>query len=83
MDRNEVYQVLNAERAYQESKWSSNENRDETVADHLLTIEVYLLHAKHELGQNADPIKALENVRKLTAVGVACMEKYGVPERIT
>lgn len=86
--RAEVYEALDGERAYQGTRW----NRDTTetggvhegIADWLLYMESYLNEAKEHLSRNGEPGAtefALNNVRKVTALGVACMETLGAPRR--
>ena len=83
--RSEVYRVIDGERDYQDSliPTSSCEGRH-TVAEFLLYMDDYLREAKtvasRTWGETADP-KTLDIIRKITALGVVCMEQNGVVER--
>ncbi len=86
--RADVYKAIDGERTYQD-KWEDAESRGkhETGA-FILFMEHYLSEARRlestlEDGGN-DMFKgegSLDFVRKVTALGVACMEQNGAPER--
>ncbi len=87
--REQVYQVVDTERAYQ-AKWDGAESKGihETGA-FILFMEQYLSEARklestREDGNNGDRFEgegSLDFVRKVTALGVACMEQNGAPHR--
>jgi hypothetical protein len=75
MKRTEVYKLIDGERDYQDNKWNHTKEQDKahSVADWLLFIEYHLNEANHDiymLNRNG----ALEEVRKIAALCVACME---------
>jgi hypothetical protein len=85
--RQEVYNAIDSEREYQNSRW--NENTTTSLNKHSLEewfmyMEDYLNEAKHVLSrtarQEADPI-ALNIMRKVVTLGVAAMEEHGAPKR--
>jgi len=85
--RQSVYSALDSEREYQVSRW--NETTTESGGRHSLeewfTYMVdYIREAQHafsrEASQDAKP-KALNIMRKVTAMGVAAMEQHGAPRR--
>ena len=86
--RAEVYQALDGERAYQDERWGPRTDQysaqNERVADFVLYMEDYLARAKDALVNQPDPQAqeaALHMIRKVTALGVACMEVNGAPRR--
>jgi hypothetical protein len=85
--REEVYHVINGERIYQIGKWNEDTTESggrHTVAEFLLYMQDYLSEAIHQSSRNPDPEArnmALDTVRKITALGVACMEQNGFVAR--
>ncbi len=92
--RADVYKAIDGERSYQK-KWDTAESKGihETGA-FILFMEHYLKEARRlestlENGGNGrriddgiiGPEGSLDFVRKVTALGVACMEQNGAPER--
>ena len=88
MTREEVYKIIDSERAYQ-SKWDrirkekGLKRRDEynLVECWLVWMREYLNTAFTEATKDVDKTKALEAIRKVTALGVACMEYHDTPPR--
>lgn len=80
-EREEVYAAIDGEREYQDAgEGNAPGDMAQTVPVFILVLERYVAKAKkawHTSGDDA----ALEVVRKVTAVGVACMEQHGAPER--
>lgn len=83
----DVFKAIDGERNYQESRWNpetTTTNGIHTVHEWLDYIVDYAQEAKHwltrEAKQHSDP-KALENVRKIAAMAVCCMEQNGAPQR--
>ena len=79
MKRSDVYKLIDCERQYQISRhevlYAEKPHRDEdhSVADWLIYIMKQVGYAKAEIYKlNTDA--ALEHIRKITALGVACME---------
>ncbi len=93
--RAEVYEAIDGEREYQDQRWHKNstpsEGQHETAA-FLTYIREYLGRAELLASECADDTvapgghrfareTALDMVRKVTALGVACMEQNGAPKR--
>ena len=81
--RQEVYAALDSERAYQDEKWGGHLHEAESW---VLFIEHYAMFARIKACtlDFADPenLRAyLDDIRKLTTLGVACMEQHGAPLR--
>jgi len=86
--RQEVYAAIDSERDYQASRWNPSTTVTGGVHDHVSTwilyMEDYLAEAKHILSRTAEQDavpQALHIIRKVTALGVACMEQLGAPKR--
>ncbi len=83
--REEVYAAIDSEREYQ-GKWEveSESKGLHSIEEFFIYVEDYVLEAKHILSresiQTARP-KALNIMRKVTALGVAAMEQHGAPKR--
>ncbi len=96
VSRKEVYEAIDGERDYQEKRWNRNstpsKGQHETAA-FLTYMREYLRRAELLSSECADDTVAppghkfagecdLDFVRKVTALGVACMEQNGAPRRI-
>lgn len=77
--RAKVFNAVSKEREYQNTKWGDHDQRL-SIADWVVFMERHLNQAKAAL-YNLTPEEALGEVRKVTALGVACMENKGVVER--
>lgn len=78
----DVLAAVIGERSHQDQKWGTiGEHPHEVGA--WLTIMRKLLRDAEEAwtGQRGD-LGALDELRKVVAVGVACMEQHGVPSRL-
>lgn len=87
LSREQVYVAVDGEREYQEARWNPETTpsggRHELGA-YLIFIDDYLREAKTQLSRGADPKATqdcLNTLRKITALGVACMEEHGAPAR--
>jgi hypothetical protein len=85
MKREDVYSVLDTERNYQDTIRKKNEN--ETRNDDEKTIAEFILYMENKLNEAKENIYYLNNdaamssIRKVTALGVAAMEAFGVKSR--
>lgn len=83
--REEAFEAINSERSYQDAG-AGNAQRHPgmpamTPGEYLLCMEHALAEAR-TLWYRPDGSKlCLESVRKVAALGVACMELYGAPMR--
>lgn len=85
--RTEVYEAINTERTYQDSRWNANTTSTEgkhSVTEFLVYMQDYVNEALHVVTRNGEPYAsnaALDIVRKVAALGVVCMEQHGAPKR--
>jgi len=84
LTREEVYKLIDGERTYQEKKkvaynWRSDEYNG--VGDFITYIDVYLTQAKTRLTKETGNQGGLDELRKVAALAVACMETFGCPAR--
>lgn len=85
--RQEVYEALNTEREYQQSRWNSSTTTSggqHSFSEWIAYMEDYLSEAKHLLARTAKQKSYPEVsniIRKVTAMGVAAMEQHGAPKR--
>lgn len=80
--RLEVYEAVNTERDYQEKRW--NREPPHSIVEYLVYMRDYVEEALHNASRVDDAIMKqglLNNVRKVTGLGVACMEHHGAPKR--
>ncbi len=81
--REEVYTALDDERDYQDEKWHQHIH---TIEEWLVYMKDYLNEAFHQVSRvgtgTPEYLKSLDTIRKVTALGVACMEQNGAPRRI-
>jgi hypothetical protein len=73
-------EAIDSERAYQEEKFQGRTHQH-GVAEYLLIMEKCLGDAKRAYSGNGNDATALDEVRQVVAVGVACMEDHGAPLR--
>jgi hypothetical protein len=85
--RPDIARAIDGERDYQDEKWNGETTATEgrhTVTEFLVYMRDYVEEALHHASRNADPAAVdftLHSVRKVTALGVACMEQNGVRYR--
>ena len=80
--RSNVYKAIDEERDYQDTRWqdSPSGGHHETAA-YLTYIQHYVAVAFEEITKSDDDSIALSTLRKIVALGVACMEDNGVQYR--
>jgi hypothetical protein len=78
VSRSEVYDAVDGERQYQ-AKWGDLDTVN-SVGDFLHYIQRYVKLASEAIDPKQNE-NALHNIRKITALGVACMEAHGAPRR--
>jgi hypothetical protein len=81
--RNEVYAAIDSEREYQEQRWKGHFHETESWC---LFMEDYIVQARSQASRtdfsDPDALRAyLDTIRKVVALGVACMEAHGAPKR--
>lgn len=83
--RESVYQAIDGERLYQDARWvTDGYPHVHTVTEWLVYIDSYLREAMYVVSRGDEPActeQALHIVRKIAAMGVACMEQNGAPHR--
>lgn len=83
MMREDVYKLIDGERAYQEAMPLHQDKMQQTntpVAAWIIYMEKQLTGAKNSIYRMSER-EALAFIRKCTAVGVACMEHNDTPAR--
>lgn len=81
MDRKDVYSVINDERVYQNRKWGTIDDRPKQVGSWLTLMRYILNKAEQDWSTNNGDKEALDEIRKLVATGIACMEQHGAVAR--
>lgn len=88
--RSDVYAAIDSERDYQESRKAaapgdpSYNGRVRTPEEYMVYMQDYLNEAMHKASREWGPAYrdgVVEIIRKVTALGVACMEDHGAPRR--
>lgn len=85
MERKEIYRIVDGERDYQDTIRKENEN--ETREDNEKCLSDFILYMDHTLNKAKTAIYTLNDeeakhmIRKVIALGVACGESFGLPER--
>lgn len=81
MQREKVYESIDSERDHQDRKWGTVQEHPHEVGGWLTLMRKLLSDAEVAwAGSNGD-YKALLELRKVLAVGVACAEQHGLPGR--
>ncbi len=78
--RKEAFAALDTERNYQDIKWGTV-GKNKPIECYLVYMQSYLTEAVQALAKSEDEKVPLEIVRKITALGIACMESNGVYHR--
>ena len=80
-ERAKVYEAIDSERRFQDRKWGTIEKHPHEVGGWLTLMRKLLADAEQAwAGSNSDG-PALEEIRKILAVGVACCEQHGITTR--
>lgn len=80
-ERARVFAAVSAERDHQDSRWRDSEKSE---MEYVLMIEQYAAEARAALTHPTDDNGSTPGdcIRKITALGVACMEENGIVERV-
>jgi len=78
--RSEVYRVLDEERDYQSTKYREADDESRHLAEWIIFMEAHIDKAKDAIYQ-LKPYDVKDEIRKITAIGVACMEHYRIGGR--
>lgn len=74
MQREQVYQLIDSERDYQDEKWG---NLDHSIDELILYISAYSNELVKIAGTTLNRDEKLNFVRKIGGLAVACLEKHG------
>ena len=77
----DVLNVIHDERVFQNRKWGTIEEHPHEVGGYLTLMRKLLTDAEVAWSTKRGDIGALEEIRKVVAVGVACMEQHGAIPR--
>lgn len=81
MKREDIYKVIDSERDYQDSKWGVQTDRQKPTESFIVYMKAYLDRAVEDISFNSGDQMALDTLRKVVSLGIACFEIHGVPER--
>ena len=81
MNRETVYALIDGERDPPDRKWGDIEDHPHELGSWILIMESLLEDARKAYQCANGDRKALDEIRKVVAVGVACMEQHGAPRR--
>lgn len=76
-----AYEAIESERHYQDRKWGAVTEHTHEVAGWLTLMDVHLHRAKEAWASADGDRGALTALRKVLAIGVACAEQHGIPNR--
>lgn len=84
--REAVYMIVDSERTYQDRMTESAERPDMvpqlSLGDHILAMEKCIEEARrHWYGGSSPHLPTLDFIRKVTGLGVRCMETFGARDR--
>lgn len=83
--RHQVYAAIDREREYQETRWGRDDARGIHMLEFVVFMEHYLALAKASGTKSSGPNfalhEAMNEIRKVAALAVACMEQCGVLPR--
>jgi len=81
-ERSDVYAAIDGERAYQGTLGPTRTDGEErSVGDYLVMLGTYYRRATEGWTNSAGTEIALDNMRKIAAIAVRCMEEHGAPRR--
>ena len=81
LTRKDVFIAIEHERDCQDKKWGNLDEHTHEVGSYLTIMRQLLNDAERAYMSQRGDIGALDELRKVVAVGVACMEQHGVPAR--
>lgn len=87
LTRQEAYQVIDTERDYQEKLWDNFNKEINNPSSFILWMEEYLAKARTLASSKDERVgtegnkEIMDMLRKVTALGVACIEINGAPKR--
>lgn len=91
LKREEVFKIINDERAYQDRTYDPNEVlssgqprgiRDLDVTPHLVMLDLYVRKAQESWNVKGDNRPALQQVAKIAAIATRALERAGKSEAL-
>lgn len=76
-----VFNALSDERVFQDRKWGAPDKHPHEVGGYLTIMRKLLGDAETAWSTKRGDAGALDELRKVCAVGVACMEQHGIVAR--
>jgi hypothetical protein len=76
--RQEVYAAIDSERNYQDLKWEDFDDSNNHPSDWILYIDEHISRAKKAIYNSHNMATFANEIRKIAALSVACMENHGV-----
>jgi hypothetical protein len=77
----DVLTALHDERVYQNRKWGTIEQHPHEVGGYLSLMRKLLRDAEDQWQSQRGDVGALDELRKVVAVGIACLEQHGAVPR--
>lgn len=81
MQREKIYEAIDSERQYQDRKWGTVEQHPHEVGGYLTLMRKLLTDAEAAWASSNGDYSAMNEIRKVLAVGVACAEQHSMPGR--
>jgi hypothetical protein len=81
MQREKVYEAIDSERQYQDRKWGTVQEHPHEVGGYLTLMRKLLADAEAAWASSNGDHRAMIEIRKVLAVGVACAEQHSMPGR--
>jgi len=91
VNREQVYQIIETERAFQDKTYSPEEvlssgqkrgARDLDVTAHMVLLDLYLTKAKEAWNVKGDNFPALRQIAKIAAIAVRAIEQAGGSDKL-
>ena len=79
--REQVYRAIDSERDHQDRKWGTIQQHPHEVGAWLTLIRQHLRDAESAWCNSNGDYMALQEVRKIAAIAVACAEQHGITHR--
>ena len=76
-----VLKTIRNERVYQNHKWGTIAQHPHEVGGYLTLMRTLLADAERAWSTKHTDFEALSEIRKVVAVGIACMEQHGPTDR--
>lgn len=82
MKREDVYKLIDGERAYQDKQWPTSSLPTMSIGEEVLLLEQYIFTARGTWSLEVPPeVKTLEMIRKIAAIAVRTMEHHDTAPR--